>query len=85
MDTIHYMHHPEQIPVKPRELERNGFAFPFNLVVLGYSEFRSTGRYPNPLELAKRINPQFVADINYLSELIDRAKPKQDDTKNEGR
>jgi hypothetical protein len=81
MNIIYYYWHPEQTPQKSREEDRGGFWYPFKLVLIGWREWKSTGRYPDPEELAKRIKPRFVDDINYLDELIERGKPKKDKQK----
>jgi hypothetical protein len=50
--------------------------YPFNLVMHGWKEWKATGRYPDPVELAKRIKPNFVADIDNLERLVESGRPK---------
>jgi hypothetical protein len=76
MDIVYYYWHPEQAPKPVGGQERGGFMFPLKLVTLGWKEFKKTGIYPNPYELAKRINPQFMADIDYLDSLIEQGRPE---------
>lgn len=77
-EIVYLYWHPEQRS-KPRNPhdgnDRNGFLYPLNLVMHGWKEHKVTGVYPDPVTLAKRIKPGFVADIDYFNELIERGKP----------
>jgi hypothetical protein len=57
----------------------DGFSgYPFWLIKEGWSERKNTGRTPDPIELARRINSVWVAQLNYLDFLIEEARPKTD-------
>lgn len=71
---MYYYHHPAEIPAKPPT--RRGFFNPFELVIAGRTERQKTGIIPDREELAKRLNRQWVEDLNYLDELIEQARPE---------
>lgn len=52
--------------------------YPFWLIAAGWSERKNTGRTPDPIELARRLNSEWVAQLNYLDYIIEEAKPKTD-------
>lgn len=75
MDTVYYYHHSNEIPKPLPGESQDGFYYPFNLVLAGWQEWKATGRYPNPIELAKRINSKFKGDIDHWQSLLDQGKP----------
>ena len=79
MDTVYYYWHSTEAPKPSKETDRGGFRHPFQLVLYGWKEHKATGRYPDPEELARRIKPNFVADIDYFNELIERGRPTPPD------
>jgi hypothetical protein len=79
LDLIHDYHHPEQRKQPLPQDERSGFYYPLNLVAAGYQEWKATGRYPDPEELSKRLNTRFKGDIDYLSDSIEKLRPKPKD------
>jgi hypothetical protein len=60
--------------------KKTGFSgYPFWLIVEGWNERRNTGRTPDPLELARRVNGEWREQLNYLDWLVEQARPKDDD------
>jgi hypothetical protein len=54
----------------------DGFWWPMDeMVIPGWQEWKATGRYPNPYELARRIVPSFKEDIDNFNILIEGARP----------
>lgn len=52
------------------------FAYPFDLVRLGYEHWKSTGEIPDPEKL-KRIDPRWRADLVALDRLIEEERQRK--------
>lgn len=79
MDTVYFYWHPDEAKAKGVKEDRGGFYTPsLTLIAAGWEVKKHTGQYPDPEDLAKRMNTRFKLDIDYFDELIERGRPAPD-------